>query len=127
MLQPQISPSQSKRAAALERLRGELVQRRSAIRSALQGDCEAFGQLLVASGDCADIAAEAISGALSSQLVAAEAQQLAAIEEALARMDIGEFGDCADCDKPIPLGRLRALPHAKLCIECQVKSEKLTG
>ncbi|HBE69513.1 MAG TPA: molecular chaperone DnaK [Planctomycetaceae bacterium] len=125
MLQPQISPSHSKRAAALERIRIELIQRRDAIRSAMRGNSEPLGQLIVARGDCADIAAEAISGTLSSHLVAAEAEQLNAIEDALTRLGLGEFGDCADCNLPIPLERLRALPQATLCIECQLKSEKL--
>lgn len=31
---------------------------------------------------------------------------------------------CADCDTPIPKARLRVLPEAVLCIECQEVWEK---
>jgi len=33
-------------------------------------------------------------------------------------------GVCADCDVPIPAARLRALPNAARCIECQTDDER---
>jgi DnaK suppressor protein len=45
-------------------------------------------------------------------------ERLAAIEEALARMDDGTYGECADCGKPIPDTRLEARPLSVLCVEC---------
>lgn len=41
------------------------------------------------------------------------------IEEALRRMTRGEYGECIDCGNEIELGRLRAVPWAIRCIECQ--------
>lgn len=38
---------------------------------------------------------------------------------ALRRMSEGTYGRCEDCDAPIPLGRLRAVPHAGHCTRCQ--------
>ncbi|GAB3467889.1 TraR/DksA C4-type zinc finger protein [Kineococcus endophyticus] len=40
------------------------------------------------------------------------------VEEALARMDAGEFGFCVHCRRPIPAGRLEFLPHASGCVPC---------
>ncbi len=40
------------------------------------------------------------------------------VEEALARVAAGTYGDCLDCGTPIPLERLRALPAAARCVEC---------
>jgi RNA polymerase-binding protein DksA len=42
-----------------------------------------------------------------------------AIEEALQRMDAGTFGVCARCGREIPLARLRAMPFANYCVDCQ--------
>jgi RNA polymerase-binding transcription factor DksA len=37
---------------------------------------------------------------------------------ALRRMSEGTYGLCENCHKPIPLGRLRAMPHAVCCTQC---------
>lgn len=46
-------------------------------------------------------------------------QHLALVDAALARLDAGTFGACLRCGKPIPAGRLEALPWAAHCIDCQ--------
>lgn len=47
-------------------------------------------------------------------------KDLAAINEALAKMDNGSYGICANCGKPqtIDVERLKAFPEAKTCIKC---------
>jgi DnaK suppressor protein len=45
--------------------------------------------------------------------------QMALVDDALARLDDGTFGACVRCGKPIPPGRLEALPWAAFCIDCQ--------
>jgi len=40
------------------------------------------------------------------------------LELALERLDAGEFGECADCADPLPLGRLELDPTATLCVSC---------
>ena len=42
-----------------------------------------------------------------------------AIEEALQRMDDGAYGTCARCGRDIPLARLRVMPFASYCVDCQ--------
>lgn len=46
------------------------------------------------------------------------------IEEALERIDDGEYGICAECEEPIPEGRLELVPHAIFCVRCQEQIEK---
>jgi DnaK suppressor protein len=41
------------------------------------------------------------------------------IEEALVRMDEGTYGTCAECDEPISMKRLQAVPWAHYCVPCQ--------
>jgi len=46
-----------------------------------------------------------------------------AIEVALNRIESGEYGLCEECDEPIILRRLKALPWATRCVACQEESE----
>ncbi|MDQ2732365.1 MAG: TraR/DksA C4-type zinc finger protein [Armatimonadota bacterium] len=48
---------------------------------------------------------------------------LEGVENALLRMDSGSYGLCATCGKPIPEGRLLALPSAVNCVPCQTTLE----
>src|SRR3972149_4591491 len=45
----------------------------------------------------------------------------------LARMDDGTYGICENCGRPIHPARLRAIPYAKLCIDCKAKEERANG
>ena len=46
-------------------------------------------------------------------------RQLRLVEEALDRLDAGDYGICLACDEPIAEKRLRALPWARYCVACQ--------
>lgn len=45
------------------------------------------------------------------------------IDAALARLADGRYGDCAECGTAIPSQRLRALPFAVRCLECEASHE----
>lgn len=51
-------------------------------------------------------------------------QHLAAIDDALARLDAGTYGTCTSCGKPVAPERLEALPSAALCIDCQRQARR---
>jgi DnaK suppressor protein len=40
------------------------------------------------------------------------------ITRALEKIEEGTYGTCDSCEKPIPAGRLRAVPQSVLCVEC---------
>src|SRR4030042_6308118 len=46
------------------------------------------------------------------------------VNEALERIESGNFGICELCGESIPEERLQALPYANLCITCKQKEEK---
>jgi DnaK suppressor protein len=47
--------------------------------------------------------------------------RLKAIDFAFDRLDRGLYGICAQCGEEIPLERLKALPFAAYCVDCQEK------
>jgi DnaK suppressor protein len=46
------------------------------------------------------------------------------IQDALERLAAGEYGHCQDCDEFIGTARLRALPFAQRCRDCQSETER---
>ena len=52
------------------------------------------------------------------------ATELDQVNQALARLDAGEYGLCTECDEPIAEARLKALPYATLCIQCAEATEE---
>lgn len=46
------------------------------------------------------------------------------LQDALARLDAGTFGQCSRCGQPIGEARLRARPMTDLCIACKTELER---
>ena len=40
------------------------------------------------------------------------------VEAALQRLDVGTYGACRTCRRPIPVARLEAVPEATECVRC---------
>jgi DnaK suppressor protein len=47
------------------------------------------------------------------------------IDEALARIEDGTFGECESCGCEIGINRLLARPTATLCVECKEEQERI--
>ena len=56
-------------------------------------------------------------------LMQMKTETLKKIDQAIFRLDEGTYGRCEDCDAEIPPARLRALPFAALCRDCQAETE----
>ena len=56
---------------------------------------------------------------VSLRLNSLDYKQLRLIDEALDRLNAGEYGVCLSCEEPIAPKRLRALPWARFCVRCQ--------
>ena len=54
-----------------------------------------------------------------------EREKIHSIDEALLRIDEGDYGICEECDEDIPLGRLKAMPFTRHCVKCKSDLEKL--
>ena len=84
------------------------------------------GQRAVDEGseDVVDRANRAYNSELMLALSGTERDTLFQIEEAIERLDDGGFGACTHCASEIPEARLKAVPWARYCIDCQELEEK---
>ncbi|HET9767491.1 MAG TPA: TraR/DksA family transcriptional regulator [Thermoanaerobaculia bacterium] len=76
------------------------------------------------SDDIVDRANNAYSRELLFSLSDGERHTLLRIEEALKRVESGAYGICINCSNEIRPGRLKAMPWARYCIDCQELAEK---
>ena len=77
------------------------------------------------SGDIYDQASNERDRELLLLLGDREREKIRNIDEALMRLEDGEYGVCEECEEEIPLGRLKAMPFARLCVRCKADLEKL--
>lgn len=66
---------------------------------------------------------------IASNRNAHDAATLRKARLALARLEHepDDFGHCQDCGDEIPFARLKAMPYAELCVECQSKADPRGG
>ena len=76
------------------------------------------------SDDVVDRANNAYSRELLFSLSDGERHTMLRVEEALQRLESGTYGVCINCGNEIRPGRLRAVPWARYCIDCQELAEK---
>lgn len=74
--------------------------------------------------DIADLAMEESDRTILLRTRDRQRKLVGKINEALKRIDDGEYGYCEDTGRPISLKRLIARPIATLCLEAQEKHER---
>lgn len=74
-------------------------------------------------GDSLDTSDEDIQNGMDFTLLQMKTTMLAAISQALVRLDAGCYGDCTECGDAIPPARLRAVPFAVRCQSCETERE----
>jgi DnaK suppressor protein len=72
----------------------------------------------------ADAGSDAYDRDFALSLLSQEQDALYEIEEALKRVETGEYGVCEMSGKPIAHARLEAIPFARYTVECQAQIEK---
>ena len=71
----------------------------------------------------ADVATDMYDREFTLGLAATDRELLYQVNEALGRIEDGNYGLCIICKKPIPATRLKAIPHAQTCLKCQEAQE----
>jgi RNA polymerase-binding protein DksA len=84
---------------------------------------EASGDLSGYSFHMADAATDNYDREFSLNLASDSQKLVYAIDEALGRVKDKTYGRCMQCNKEIARKRLRAVPYAILCIDCQRTEE----
>ncbi|MBP2673649.1 MAG: zinc finger transcriptional regulator, TraR/DksA family [Deltaproteobacteria bacterium] len=75
-------------------------------------------------GDILDSVSEERTRELDMILTDREKRKLLQIDDALDRIEDETYGQCEECGTKIPRARLKVLPFAKYCVECQEKNER---
>jgi DnaK suppressor protein len=65
-----------------------------------------------------------IQGDIEFALIQMKAETLTKINEALSRLEEGHYGNCFECGDEIAEARLRALPFAVRCKDCEQAREQ---
>ena len=97
---------------------------RSIARDTSKSPRDASGDLSAYTVHMADMAADTYDRELSINFVSSEQEILYQIDDALKRLDEGSFGLCQQCNQPISMSRLKAVPYASMCIACQRLKEQ---
>jgi DnaK suppressor protein len=84
-----------------------------------------YSDLIQGAGDPEDAATADVLVDLNLAEIDRDAQELRAIQDALARLKRGEYGYCQRCGEEIAPARLEAMPHATLCVKCQTQIERM--
>lgn len=74
-------------------------------------------------GDMADHGSGELNQHLSVTLMENDRIELERIEKAINTLQEGTYGQCEVCEKTIPMSRLKAIPWATKCINCQSRFE----
>ena len=107
----------------LQERRRELVQEvHGKIRDARHDGVRQRGVL--DEGEACEVDVQAEIGFALLQITA---ETLSAVDSALGRLEEGTYGRCLECGDEIHEGRLRALPFAVRCRDCEEAREKTAG
>jgi len=98
----------------LTRLRDETYERVSEFRRDQRDD-------IAQQGDEMDVARSSTDSETKANLIERAEERLRNIDQALGRLERGNYGTCAECGESIPVERLMAVPFAIYCVDCQQK------
>jgi DnaK suppressor protein len=110
-----------------ERFKKRLLQAREEIIGQMKlrnGSAQEIGQNGIQ--DIGDESVTIYNRHLLMSLSENERAKLFEVDEALDRIENGSFGICEECDEPIAVKRLEAIPNARYCIRCKEELEKIS-
>jgi DnaK suppressor protein len=97
--------------------KAKLLEKRAAVLSGLGAKFDTRARMgRVADDDQAQISHDEF---VSLRMNGLDYRQLRMVEEALDRLEAGDYGVCLACDEPIAEKRLHALPWARYCVKCE--------
>jgi DnaK suppressor protein len=103
----------------LEQLRGEITDK--------LGDAALVAEGLDRNADSGDLSVADDTTTADFADARRDIEEYQAGRAALARLESGDYGTCADCADEIPAPRLQAQPFAIRCVACQERRERASG
>jgi DnaK suppressor protein len=119
--------SQAAHSERHQALKSMLEERRQEILDKLRTIREAMPDQRLDVQDAEEQAVTDFAKDMEFALVQMKADTLSRIDEAMRRLEAGTYGECAECGTEIPAARLKALPFAVLCRDCQEQEEIRTA
>ena len=104
-------------------LRGILEERRREIQEKLRSLRESLPAEAKDVRDAEEQSVDDFVQEVDLALMQMKTETLKKIDQAILRLEEGTYGRCQECDVEIPAPRLRALPFAALCRDCQEEAE----
>ena len=101
-----------------------LARREGLFRQVTEAEMSSRERDAEATQDPADMAANAYTKELLISMSANDRRMLDMIDEALKRVEAGDYGECVNCGEDVSEKRLAAVPWARYCVKCQELQER---
>lgn len=124
-----LSPGAAPRPSRRDELRQVLLERRRELVATLHDrmhDVRAEHHAAHVTGGVLDeqeASEVSVQEGIALALIEMKAETIARIDEALVRLEAGRYGRCRGCGEEIASSRLRALPFAVRCRDCEAARE----
>ena len=97
--------------------RAMLLKKRQELLAGTRNNPEALSA--VQSADEMEFAVRSVEQDVNVTTASVRSRMLRQIDYALERVAGGTYGECQACGEQIPLNRLKAIPWAECCLECE--------
>ena len=75
----------------------------------------------------ADLGSDNYEVELDMEMIEGQCDEIREVVAALKRVEDGSFGTCVTCGKKVNARRLKAIPYARLCVDCKKVEEENGG
>ncbi len=120
MTKPQLQEFRKRLLEERNKFAGEL---KTIARKSSKNPRDSSGDLSAYTVHMADMSADTYEREMDVNIASSEQKVLYQIDEALKRLEEDAYGTCQQCNKPVSLSRLKAVPYTELCIQCQRTKE----
>lgn len=113
------------RKDAIIRLHKQLLDRRDELKKLVTDSSEGSTASRATVEDTGDAAIRETRQGLESHLAEIEYKELMQIRRAISLIQEGRYGHCENCNKSIPVARLKVVPYTMFCVDCAQQRESM--
>ena len=105
-------------------IREILIAEQIVLATDIQNEQDKLQQYSEENPDLLDLADQRLQQEIVVERLSHKEQRLTQVQAALKRLDEGKYGTCVRCANEINPERLKAIPYAALCVNCQERFER---